>query len=111
MTVQGDKVYVADAENHNIRLVDLGAGRVTTVAGTGEQSLYRHSGGDPLANPINSPYDLTIGNGTLYIAMAGFHQLWQMDWRADRSDRLQATGAKTFSTGPGCRPGWPSHTA
>ena len=27
MTVQGDKVYVADAENHNIRLVDLGAGR------------------------------------------------------------------------------------
>ena len=100
MTVQGDKVYIADAENHNIRLVDLAAGRVTTVAGTGEQSLYRHSGGDPLANPINSPYDLTIGNGTLYIAMAGFHQLWQMDLTSEQIGPFAGDGGEDILDGP-----------
>jgi DNA-binding beta-propeller fold protein YncE len=29
--------------------------------------------------PLNSPYDLSLHAGTLYIAMAGFHQLWSMD--------------------------------
>ena len=100
MVVQKDKVYLADAENHNIRLVDLGAGRVTTVAGTGEQSLYRHAGGDPLANPINSPYDLTIGNGTLYIAMAGFHQLWQMDLASGQIGPFAGDGGEDILDGP-----------
>ena len=99
MAVQGDKVYVADAENHNIRLVDLRAGNVTSIAGTGEQSLYRHAGGDPLANPLNSPYDLTIGDGVLYIAMAGFHQLWQMDLRTGQVGPFAGDGGEDIVDG------------
>ena len=99
MAVQGDKVYVADAENHNIRLVDLNTGNVTTIAGTGEQSLYRHSGGNPLANPLNSPYDLTIGDGVLYIAMAGFHQLWQMDLRTGQVGPFAGDGGEDIVDG------------
>ncbi len=99
MAVQGDKVFVADAENHNIRLVDLKAGKVETIAGTGEQSLYRHSGGGPLANPLNSPYDLTIGNGTLYIAMAGFHQLWQMDLASSQIGPFAGDGGEDIADG------------
>ncbi len=100
MAVHGDRVYVADADNHNIRLVDLGAGNVKTVAGVGEQSLYRHSGGDPLANPLNSPYDLTIGDGVLYIAMAGFHQLWQMDLSSGQIGPFAGDGGEDILDGP-----------
>ena len=99
MAVQGDTVYVADAENHAIRLVDLRARNVKTIAGTGEQSLYRHSGGDPLANPLNSPYDLTIGDGVLYIAMAGFHQLWQMDMRTGQIGPFAGDGGEDIVDG------------
>lgn len=99
MAVQGNTVYVADAENHSIRLVDLRAGGVKTIAGTGEQSLYRHSGGDPLANPLNSPYDLTIGDGVLYIAMAGFHQLWQMDLRSGQVRPFAGDGGEDIVDG------------
>ena len=99
MAVQGDMVYVADAENHNIRLVDLRAEKVETIAGTGEQSLYRHTGGDPLANPLNSPYDLTIGDGVMYIAMAGFHQLWQMDLKSGQIGPFAGDGGEDIVDG------------
>jgi hypothetical protein len=77
--IDGDKLYVADAGTHTIVRVDLEAGTAETIAGTGEQSLYRHKGGEALKVPINSPYDLSLNDGILYIAMAGFHQLWKMD--------------------------------
>ena len=100
MAVHGDRVYVADADNHNIRLVDLGAGNVKTIAGVGEQSLYHHSGGDPLANPLNSPYDLTIGDGVLYIAMAGFHQLWKMELSSGQIGPFAGDGGEDILDGP-----------
>jgi DNA-binding beta-propeller fold protein YncE len=77
--IDGDTIYVADAGTHTIVEVDLANGVAESIAGTGEQSLYRHAGGDALKVPINSPYDLSLHNQTLYIAMAGFHQLWSMD--------------------------------
>jgi hypothetical protein len=78
-TVVGDTIYVADAGTHTIIKVDLDGGVAGTLAGTGEQSLYRHTGGDALRVPLNSPYDLSLYEDTLYIAMAGFHQLWTMN--------------------------------
>lgn len=75
----GDVLYVADAGTHTIVKVDLSKRLAITIAGTGEQSLYRHQGGAALIVPLNSPYDLSLHAGTLYIAMAGFHQLWSMD--------------------------------
>ncbi|MEE8046772.1 MAG: thioredoxin-like domain-containing protein [Dehalococcoidia bacterium] len=77
--IDGDTIYVADAGTHTIVKVDLADGHTATLAGTGEQSLYRHAGGDALKVPLNSPYDLSLNHGTLYIAMAGFHQLWTMN--------------------------------
>jgi hypothetical protein len=77
--VDSNELYVADAGTHTIVRVDLANGLATTIAGTGEQSLYRHKGGVALKVPLNSPYDLSLYRGILYIAMAGFHQLWSMD--------------------------------
>ncbi len=77
--IVGDTIYVADAGIHTIVEVDLDEGVAGTLAGTGEQSLYRHTGGNALGVPLNSPYDLSLYEDTLYIAMAGFHQLWTMN--------------------------------
>jgi DNA-binding beta-propeller fold protein YncE len=86
MALSGETLYVADTENHLIRKVDLAARRVTTIAGVGRQGrdtppLGRL--GKPLKTPLSSPWDLWIHAGNLYIAMAGWHQIWSM--RLDES--------------------------
>ena len=99
MAIDGDMVYVGDVGSHTIKRVDLAEKRVVTIAGNGQQSLYRHSGGDALANPINSPYDLGLRNGVLYVAMAGFHQLWSMDLKAGTLEPFAGTGAESIKDG------------
>jgi DNA-binding beta-propeller fold protein YncE len=100
MAVDGDRLFVADAGNHSIRLADLRERTIRTIAGTGEQPLYRHQGGDPLANPLNSPYDLAFYRGILYIAMAGFHQVWALDIDANRVVPYAGDGGEDIVDGP-----------
>lgn len=78
MAVAGDRLFVADTENHAIRSIDLPRGDVTTIAGTGEPLMGPRTGGPARQTAISSPWDLVIANGTLYIAMAGTHQIWAM---------------------------------
>ncbi len=76
----GNDLYVADTENHLIRKVDLTTKEVTTLAGTGQQARVRATfggGGNLKKTPLNSPWALVELNGTLYIAMAGPHQIWR----------------------------------
>lgn len=77
----GDTLYVADTENHALRAVDLKAGTVATVAGTGVQSQAFEGGGPGRTTPINSPWDVLLlpGTRTLAVAMAGPHQIWRFD--------------------------------
>ncbi len=100
MVVDGASLYIADAENHNLRRADLPRGTLETVAGIGEQALYRHAGGEPLANALNSPYDLALHDGVLYVAMAGSHQLWALDLRANRLYPYAGDGVETIEDGP-----------
>lgn len=79
MVLDGDKLYVADTENHLIRQVDLKARTVDTIAGTGVQSRDYGETGPALKIALNSPWDLQLVGRTLYIAMAGPHQIWQLD--------------------------------
>lgn len=74
-----DYLYVADTGNHAIRRIELGRGEVHTVAGTGRQGRYQgFFYEDPLQAPLNSPWDLAYADGSLYIAMAGQHQIWRL---------------------------------
>jgi DNA-binding beta-propeller fold protein YncE len=92
-------LYVADTENHTVRRVDLEAGTVETVLGTGEQGGYVRKGrGTDL--PLNSPWDLTIMGDHLYIAMAGPHQLWRMDLRTREAERYAGSGREDIVDGP-----------
>jgi len=79
MALDGDILYVADTENHLIRAVDLKAKSVNTIAGTGQQSRENLSIGFARATALNSPWDLQLVGKTLYIAMAGPHQIWRYD--------------------------------
>ena len=81
MTLHGDNLYVADTENHLIRKLDLKSKIVTTIAGTGKQAEFMASGGMGISSPLNSPWDLAYLDGQLYIAMAGAHQIWIMDFK------------------------------
>ncbi len=78
LAVEGDRLCVADTENHAIRSIDLPRGDVTTIAGTGEPLMGPRTGGPARQTALSSPWDLVIVNGTVYIAMAGTHQIWAM---------------------------------
>ena len=79
MALDGATLYLADTKNHSIRAVDLEEQTVSTLAGTGEQAVMFHTGGQGLDVSLNSPWDLALAGGVLYIAMAGFHQIWRLD--------------------------------
>ncbi|MCU1264266.1 MAG: Thiol-disulfide isomerase / thioredoxin [Acidobacteria bacterium] len=79
MALDGDSLYVADTENHLIRRLDLKTNMVQTVAGTGKQSHEYFQMGPGLTIGLNSPWDLQLIGRTIYIAMAGPHQIWQLE--------------------------------
>ncbi|MCA1572937.1 MAG: redoxin domain-containing protein [Acidobacteria bacterium] len=79
MALDGDNLYIADTENHLIRRVDLKARTVKTIAGTGKQSHDYFKQGPSREVGLNSPWDLQLVGSTLYIAMAGPHQIWKLD--------------------------------
>jgi sugar lactone lactonase YvrE len=79
MALKGETLYVADRKNHLIRSLDLKARTVATVAGTGSQGQERRRGGPALKTGLNSPWDLFLQGDTLYIALAGNHQIWALD--------------------------------
>ncbi len=79
------KVYVADTENHALREIDLKSEKVRTVAGTGEQGWYypfEFSGKGP-DTKLNSPWDITYSDDKIFIAMAGFHQIWAYEPKSE----------------------------
>ena len=79
LALSGDMLYVADTENHLIRRVNLKSRNVETIAGTGHQSRQYFQTGPARDVALSSPWDLQLAGNTLYIAMAGPHQIWKLD--------------------------------
>jgi thiol-disulfide isomerase/thioredoxin len=84
MEIVGEILYVADVNNHAIRAIDLRAETVATIAGTGRMGRtftpFDYIVREPLDYDLRSPWDLALGeDNTLYIAMAGTHQIWQLN--------------------------------
>ncbi|MCC6273398.1 MAG: redoxin domain-containing protein [Deltaproteobacteria bacterium] len=107
------KLYVADTENHLLRVVDLEAGKVNTIAGTGaqaagavppltgdkrEQPLQRQPA---LQTPLSSPSDLAFypNKAAIGIAMAGAHQLWSYDLATQTLQVLAGNGSESIDDG------------
>ena len=104
MALDGDRLYVADTENHLIRQVDLAKKSVATIAGTGAQlrglgsSMARR--GKPLATPLASPWALFLKDEDLYVAMAGTHQIWRMRLDGSRISPYAGNGREDIVDGP-----------
>jgi len=96
----GDNLYIADTENHLIRKVDLSEHKVTTIAGVGKQVYQRHPSGSAKNSGLNSPWDLTIVDNVLYIAMAGSHQLWQIHLNNNQISLFAGSGYENIQDGP-----------
>jgi len=74
-----DLLYIADTENHAIRMAHLSERSLVTIAGTGRQADVPNQAGPGGITPLSSPWDLTLHDGTLFLAMAGTHQIWRLD--------------------------------
>ena len=103
MVLDGDTLYVADNLNHMIRKVDLKAGLVTTIAGTGKMltsySTLRGRSSNPTRYALSNPWDLALVGGRLYIAMAGTHQLAVLNLSANSIAPYAGNGVEDVKDG------------
>jgi thiol-disulfide isomerase/thioredoxin/DNA-binding beta-propeller fold protein YncE len=99
LALAGDTLYVADRKNHLLRAVDLKARTVRTVAGTGTQGRTRRTGGKGTETGLNSPWDLWLHDGQVYIAMAGHHQIWRYDPKTEFVEPFAGHGAEDLLDG------------
>ena len=100
LALDGDTLYVADTENHLLRKVDLKARTVKTLAGTGKQSDEYFKTGPARTVALNSPWDLQLVGRTLYIAMAGPHQIWKLDLEKEEVSTYAGSGREARRDGP-----------
>ncbi len=95
-----DDLFVADTENHALRKIDFAQNKVITLAGTGRQGPWRSLGGKGTITSISSPWDVAYDNGTLYVAMAGNHQIWKYDTKTEMVLPFAGTGQEGIIDGP-----------
>ncbi|MCS7208965.1 MAG: thioredoxin-like domain-containing protein [Fimbriimonadales bacterium] len=95
-----DALYIADTDNHAIRKANLRTRMVETLAGTGEQSrAYPPRPGKGRETALNSPWDVVLVGDTLYIAMAGSHQLWRLNLKTLQAEPHAGTGREACLDG------------
>ncbi len=75
-----DALYVADTGNHALRKISLMDGDVETLAGNGKAGLRPEDVVvDPRHTALNAPWSVASAFDKLYVAMAGWHQVWEYD--------------------------------
>ncbi len=110
MAIHRGALYAADTDNHAIRRIALDTGVVTTVGGNGRQAQPWPSPGLSRDTSLNSPWDLLLEGGVLYIAMAGSHQIWTMNLQSGQLELYAGDGREALLDGPRreCRLAQPS---
>ena len=76
-------LYVCDTNNHVIRRIDFTENQVITIVGNGNQCINSQmtSGKNGLDMALASPWDIVQDplDNSLFIAMAGTHQIWKFN--------------------------------
>ncbi|EPS73091.1 hypothetical protein M569_01658, partial [Genlisea aurea] len=77
--VKKNLLYVADTENHALRVINFVDETVSTLAGNGVKGSDYQGGRSGSSQLLNSPWDVCFDpiNEIVYIAMAGQHQIWR----------------------------------
>ena len=89
-----DNLYVADAENHALRIVDTKAKTVRTLAGNGTQGRDYQGGRGGPEQRISTPWDVLVEEGKVFIAMAGTHQIWSYDLKQQIAENYSGNGSE-----------------
>jgi DNA-binding beta-propeller fold protein YncE len=101
MVIDGDYLYVADTGNHAIRRIHLHSDDVVTIAGTGRPGGLPD--GDYFNNPLevnlNAPCGLALVANVVYIAMAGFNQIWSLSLVTNTLEVFAGSGEKGLRDG------------
>jgi hypothetical protein len=94
----GDGVlYVSDTLNHRIRRIDLAAGTIETIAGTGDAG-YGGDDGPALEAKLNNPRKLTLGpDGRLYVGDEMNNRIRAIDLESGGITTVAGTGEEGFS--------------
>lgn len=101
LSEDGSTLYISDTRNHALRAVDLTTRQVRTIAGTGNRAYaFPAPGADATETDLASPWGLVIHGNTLYIAMAGTHQIWTMDLTRETLSVFAGSGAEGIDDGP-----------
>lgn len=97
----GNTLYIADTRNHTLRAADLISREVRTIAGTGERAFeFPRPGAAATETDLASPWGLVLQGQTLYVAMAGTHQIWTMDLSSGTLSVFAGSGAEGIDDGP-----------
>jgi thiol-disulfide isomerase/thioredoxin len=100
LALDGETLYICDTENHTLRRADLKARTVETLVGTGQQARRFNEPGFGKNVALNSPWDVVVHNGMLYVAMAGPHQLWAVDLKMREARPYAGSGREHHIDGP-----------
>ncbi len=100
LAVSGHDLFAAETMGEYIRKINLKTHTVSTVLGNGKEVYDTTGGGTGTQQGINSPWDLAARGHTLYIAMAGEHQLWTMNLLTGKAEALAGTGGEGLQNGP-----------
>ncbi len=100
LSEDGRLLYVADTRNHAIREVNTETFEVRTIAGTGEQlSRFPAENSPGTQTAMASPWDVVAVGNTLYISMAGIHQLWTLDLQGQTVSVFAGTSREGIEDG------------
>lgn len=87
-------LIVADTGNHCVKAIHLQSHLVAILAGNGSQGRDYKGGELGDLQEISSPWDLSLVENRLYIAMAGTHQIWVLDLDTGIMKNFSGSGAE-----------------
>ncbi len=91
-------MYFVEMKNHLIRRVDAKTGRISTVAGTGEQG-YSGDGGLATKATFSNPHSIALdGRGGLYVADIGNHRIRRVDLKTGIVDSIAGSDQRRLPT-------------
>ena len=79
LDASGTKLYVADSDNHCIRVIDLASNDVDTIAGSCGTPPDHADGAGTTAAKFNIPVGLALSGNTLYVADSENHRIRTVD--------------------------------
>lgn len=93
----GGLVYIADTQNHRVRVINTATGLIATFAGTGF-ATYSADGIPASSSALNEPRDLAVdGAGNLYIADTGNHRVRRVDAASGLISTVAGNGTAAYS--------------